>query len=227
MMMSNKKGVILLSGGLDSLVSLAAAYDYCNVELALTFDYSQRAAEDEIIASSEIAKFYKIKHKVIKLPFLAEITNNALVDKKKNLEFEKLDKTSANAVWAPNRNGLFLNIAASYADSFGFDYIIIGANKEEAGTFSDNSIEFLNKADDFFELSTLKKPKILAPLGDLEKHEIINLAIKKGAPLKYVKSCYNFSSADGVKHCGKCESCKRLRAAILKSVNKDLINLFF
>ena len=227
MKMSNEKGIILLSGGLDSLVSLAVAYDYCDVELALTFDYSQRAAQDEIIAAGEIARFYGIEHKVIKLPFLGEITNNALVDINKNLEFEKLDKASANAVWVPNRNGLFLNIAASYADAFGFDYIIIGANKEEAGTFSDNSVEFLKRADDFFEFSTLKKPKMLAPLKDLEKYEIINLAVEKNAPLKYVKSCYNFSAQNGAKHCGKCESCKRLRNAVLKSVNKDLLKLFF
>lgn len=223
----NKKAVILLSGGLDSLVSLAAAKDFCNVELALTFDYSQRALYEEIEAASLISKFYKIEHKVIKLPFLAEITNNALVDSHADLEFEKLDKNSAKAVWVPNRNGLFLNIAASFADSMGYDYIIIGANKEEAGTFSDNSVEFLKRADGFFEYSTLKHPKILAPLAKLEKHEIINFALDKKVPLEYLKSCYNSKKLSGVKHCGKCESCKRLRAAILKSVNKDLINLFF
>ena len=78
----NKTGIILLSGGLDSLVSLAVARDFCDVKLALTFDYSQRALKDEIQAASEIAAFYKIEHKVIKLPFLSEITNNALVNKK-------------------------------------------------------------------------------------------------------------------------------------------------
>ena len=66
----SKKGVVLLSGGLDSLVSIAAARDFCKVELALTFDYSQCAVEEEIEASSKIADFYGIEHKVVKLPFL-------------------------------------------------------------------------------------------------------------------------------------------------------------
>lgn len=223
----NKKAVVLLSGGLDSLASVCAARDFCDVVLALTFDYSQRSSEEEIQAAKQIAQFYNIEHRVVKLPFLAQITDNALTDEDAQLEFDTLDKNSAKAVWVPNRNGLFLNIAASYADSFNLDYIIIGANKEEAQTFPDNSEEFVKRAQSLFEYSTLKKPKVLAPLKELEKFEIINLAVEKKAPFEFLKSCYNSSLQTGVKHCGKCESCKRLRAAILKSVNKGLINLFF
>ena len=223
----NKTGVILLSGGLDSLVSLVVAKELCNVELAITFDYSQRALKEEVEAASKIASFYNIKHRVVELPFLSEITNNALVNGNANLNFKELDEKSAKAVWVPNRNGLFLNIAASFADAKKYDYIIIGANKEEAGTFPDNSVEFLQRANDFFGFSTLVQPKILAPLKCLEKYEIVNLAIKKNAPLEFLKSCYNSTEICGKKHCGECESCKRLKAAILKSVNKDLLKLFF
>ena len=56
----SKSAIILLSGGLDSFVSLAAAYDEYDVKLALTFDYSQRAFMEEFEASSEICKYYKI-----------------------------------------------------------------------------------------------------------------------------------------------------------------------
>ncbi len=223
----SKTGVILLSGGLDSLVSLAVARKVCTIKLALTFDYSQKACKEEVVAASKISRFYGIEHKVVKLPFLSEITNNALTDDSAVLNFEKLDENSAKAVWVPNRNGLFLNIAASYADSLGFDYIIIGANQEEAGTFPDNSEEFLDRVDKFFEYSTMKHPKILAPLKEMQKYEIINYAIKNNVPLKYLKSCYNSSLNSGKKHCGECESCKRLRDAILKSVNKDLLKDFF
>ena len=223
----NKTGVILLSGGLDSLASLAAARDFCDIKLALTFDYSQRAANEEIQAAYDIAKYYDIEHKVIKLQFLSDITNNILTKAGSDLEFKNLDSSSAKAVWVPNRNGLFLNIAASFADSEGYDYIVIGANREEAKTFPDNGEDFLQSADNFFEFSTLKKPKVFAPLKKLEKYEIINLAINKGAPLKYLKSCYNSLDDCGKKHCGKCESCRRLHDAILKSVNKDLLKLFF
>ena len=65
------KSIILMSGGLDSLVSLAYSKKYTNynVELALTFDYGQKAANTEVRASQKICEYYNIKHQVIQLVF--------------------------------------------------------------------------------------------------------------------------------------------------------------
>ena len=224
--MNKPKAVILLSGGLDSFVSLAAAQNNYDIKLALTFDYGQRAADDEIKASKKICEIYNIEHKVIKLPFLGNISNSALNNNDENLEFDNLGINSMKAVWVPNRNGLFLNIAACFCDSIGYDAVIIGANKEEAATFSDNSAEFCMAQENAFKYSTLNGVRVIAPLIDLEKYEIINLAVQLGVDLSLLKSCYNASNSGKV-HCGVCESCKRLRAAILKSNHGDLIKLFF
>ena len=62
--MSNKS-IILLSGGLDSLVCLGLCKDEYNVSLALTFDYGQKSAKKEIEASAKISEYYNISHKVI------------------------------------------------------------------------------------------------------------------------------------------------------------------
>lgn len=223
----NKKGIILLSSGLDSYISLSEAIKTVDVVLALTFDYGQKAAKDEIEAAKKIADKYNIEHKTITLPFLKEITNNSLTNENKNLEFDELGINSMKAVWVPNRNGLFLNIAAMYCDAVDCDYIIFGANKEEAGTFSDNSLEFNNIANKFFKYSTLKHPEILSPVANLEKREIVNLGIKNNVDFSLLKSCYNSFEKSGKNHCGKCESCKRLYNAILKSNDKSLINLIF
>lgn len=233
--MPKKSAVILLSGGLDSYVSLVYSqkqgYD---IKLALTFDYGQKAALEEISASEKICAKYGVELKVIKLPFLAEISNSALNKDDKKLEFETLGKESARAVWVPNRNGLFLNIAASFCDAFGYKAVIIGANKEEAATFLDNSIEFCNAAETAFKYSTNAHPTVVAPLSDLEKCEIISLGVELGIDFKLLKSCYASSkNSDKARrdtpfhHCGVCESCKRLKSAILKSGNKDLLKLFF
>lgn len=227
-----KSAVVLLSGGLDSYVSFAVAKEYYDVKLALTFDYGQRAANDEISASAKMCDKYGVEHCVVKLPFLAEISKIAgcaLNDKDKELEFEKLDKESMKAVWVPNRNGLFLNVAASYCDAYNYDCIVFGANKEEAGTFSDNSTKFCKMADSFFMYSTNKHPKVFAPLMNMEKHRIIDFAVNLGVDLSLLKSCYNAKDDNESykNHCGVCESCKRLKNAILKSSNKDLIKLFF
>ena len=74
-----KNALILLSGGLDSLVSLGLVRKNYGTMLALTFDYGQKAVKDEIEASAKICDYYKIYHKVIDLGWLKEITATSLV----------------------------------------------------------------------------------------------------------------------------------------------------
>ena len=119
------KAVILLSGGLDSLVALGYSklIDDYDVELALTFDYGQKAAKEEIKASEKICKYYGIEHKVIELDWLRDITKTSLVSDNE-IPTEGFETTkSAESVWLPNRNALFINIAACFCDSYKFNYI--------------------------------------------------------------------------------------------------------
>lgn len=213
------KSIILLSGGLDSLVSLGlGGYD---VSLALTFDYGQKSVKDEIEASEKICEYYGIEHKVIKLDWLKDITHTALVA---DIDLpDKIDESSAKNVWVPNRNGLFLNIAGSFADAENYDYIIIGANKEEAQTFPDNTKEFIERINSEFEFSTRKRPKVVAPLINYDKNDIVKLALEHDIPLNLVKSCY----AGGEKHCGKCESCIRLKNALTYNHAEEYIKELF
>ena len=212
------KSIILLSGGLDSLACLAMTREKYNCELAITFDYGQKALDKEIDASKKICEFYNVEHKIIKLDFLKEITKTALVSDK-----EVPQDYDMKAVWVPNRNGLFLNIAGSFADSYGYNYIIIGANKEEGQTFPDNTLEFAKRVEAEFEYSTLIQPKILIPLIDMDKEEIVKKVIELNAPLENVHSCY----LGGEKNCGKCESCLHLIEALKKNNAKDFIKKLF
>lgn len=213
------KGIILLSGGLDSLVSLGLG-GY-GVSLALTFDYGQKSVKDEIEASAKICEYYGIEHKVIKLEWLKNITHTALVSDDRLPD--KIDENSAKNVWVPNRNGLFLNIAGSFADAEDYDYILIGANKEEAQTFPDNTKEFIERVNAEFEFSTRKQPKVIAPLINYDKNDIVKLALENDIPLNLVKSCY----AGGERHCGKCESCMRLKNALLYNHAEKLVEELF
>lgn len=206
------KSIILLSGGLDSLVSLGLKKEELNVELAITFNYGQKSVDKEIKASEKICQFYGIKHEIINLDWLKKITKTTLVSDQNVPTGKELDnpQNSAKSVWVPNRNGLFLSIAGSYADSFGYNYILIGANKEEAQTFPDNTQNFINSVNEEFQYSTMAKPKVIAPLINYNKNDIVMLALKNNIPLELTMSCYN----GGDKHCGICESCTRLKHAL-------------
>lgn len=219
------KSIILMSGGLDSLVSLGLAKEKYNVVLALTFDYGQKSVNQEISASKLIADYYKIGHKIITLDWLKEITHTALVSDKTVPTGKELDnpQQSAKSVWVPNRNGLFLNIAAAFADGEDYDYILIGANKEEGQTFPDNTQEFIDSLNQEFKFSTRKQPKVIAPLINCEKNDIVKLAIENNIPLEYVRSCYQ----NNEKNCGFCESCTRLKNALKANNDNYYINKIF
>lgn len=220
---ANSSGIVLLSGGLDSLVSLAKANKFINIKLALTFDYGQQSNKREILSCREITKFYGLKHLVLELPWLKDVTKTALVNKEKNvpkfsikdLNDKKKTFISAKNVWVPNRNAVFINIAASFAESFGYKVIITGFNKEEAKTFPDNSLEFVNAINKSLMFSTLNKVKVLSPTQSINKIEIVKLGIKLNIPFKYIYSCY-VDLYDG-KMCGICESCRRLQRAFQKA----------
>lgn len=228
--MKKNSGLILLSGGLDSIAALAMAMVDNDVKMALTFNYGQKSFEKELQASKEIADFYGIEHKCIKLDWLKEITNTTLVSDEEvpEIDVSKLDDYEATTqsrknVWVPNRNGLFINIAASFADSFSYDFIIIGANKEEAATFSDNSTQFIKDINKSLETSTNQNIKVIAPLIEFDKNEILQKAIELKAPLQFINSCYNNTQ----KHCGRCESCNRLKRALQNLKQTELLEKLF
>jgi len=212
------KSIILLSGGLDSTVSLHIATEKMDVLRALTFDYGQKAAGREITAAIEIAKYYRINHQVIALPWLAEITQTALVAKDKPvpqpqkgaLDSRQAQK-SAQAVWVPNRNGVFINIAAAVAESCDADLIVTGFNSEEAATFPDNSLQFIESIKKSLSYSTLNKVKVVSYTQALDKKDIVQLGRSKDVPLGLIWSCY----LGGEQPCGTCEPCQRLARAML------------
>ncbi len=219
------KSLILLSGGLDSLVSLGLKKEELNISLALTFDYGQKSVQQEIQTSKKICDYYNLEHTTIKLDWLKNITHTSLVAEGNIPTGESLvlSESTAKSVWVPNRNGLFLNIAGSFADSEDYDYILIGANKEEGQTFPDNTQEFIDSINAEFLYSTRKHPKVVAPLINYVKNDIVMLALKHGIPLELTRSCYQ----GGDKHCGICESCLRLKHALEANNDTYYTNILF
>ena len=197
--------VILLSGGLDSVVAAYASRREHAPELALTFDYGQRAAAMELRAAQSVAAKLGVEHRLVELPWLAEISGASITDAASDPALD----TDAS-VWVPARNAVFLSIAAAFAESMDCDAIVCGFNAEEAAEFADNSAEFVRRFNDALELGARNAPKIVSPTLALTKVEIVRLGAELGAPLHLVWSCYGA----GPEQCGQCPSCRRLCAAL-------------
>ncbi len=209
------KSVALLSGGLDSAVSLAQGRLETEPVLALTFDYGQKAAVRECEAGARLSRHWGIEHRVVGLPFLAGITATALVRGELPepapdlLDDPESAARTAEQVWVPNRNGLFINVAAGFAESLGAGLIITGFNREEAVTFPDNSPEFVAAANQALAYSCARRVRIVSYTQRLAKVEIVQLGRRLGVPFQWVWSCYR----GGLEPYGRCESCLRsLRA---------------
>jgi 7-cyano-7-deazaguanine synthase len=224
-----KSSVVLLSAGLDSTVNFYAAMQETAVKLALTFDYGQRAAAKEIAAAKELAALNQVRHTVVELPWYKELGVSALTNESKQIptgrkvgiDSEILSVNSAKAVWAPNRNGLFLNIAASYAESLKADLIVPGFNREEAATFPDNSLDFIRSVRKSLVFSTATAVDIQCYTIAMTKLDIVELGCKLRVPFEKTWPCYFAKQL----WCGECESCQRAKRAY-KLAKVDIHGMF-
>jgi 7-cyano-7-deazaguanine synthase len=212
---SKQSSIVLLSGGLDSVVNFKKAFDETTVSLILTFDYGQSSRLMEMEASRKIAGLYSIPHRVIKLDYLEELDTGLTKGSYPVFDKQKLDDLAysletAKSVWVPNRNGLFINIAAAFADKEKISTIIVGFNKEEGLTFPDNTAAFIGKINQSLAYSTGNHTKVKSYTIAMNKKDIVKLGRAIDAPFEFVWSCYS----DKSKMCGVCESCRRLKRAL-------------
>lgn len=216
-----KSAVVLLSSGLDSSIALAIASKELQVRFALTFDYGQRAAQKEIECASQIAKYFHVPHRSLILPWFNEFRSNALVNEEGRLprpDVEQLSqaaysKKSAQAVWVSNRNGVFIECAAAFAEEHDVDHVIVGFNKEEAETFPDNSMEYVEAINHALSFSTRGKVSVVSHTSHLDKQAIVAKAKALHFPFHLLWSCYEGRA----QMCGSCESCMRLKRAFHKN----------
>jgi 7-cyano-7-deazaguanine synthase len=211
--------VVLLSGGLDSALNLAIAAKENSASFAITMEYGQRAEKSEIQAAKSLAEFYRVPWRSVNIRWLGEVNPTSLTRSEHTLPLLQLDEldhveksnASMKSVWVANRNGLFLNIAAAYAEALKENEILVGFNLEEAVTFPDNSEDYMSAANLAFSFSTLNKVKVESHTKRMNKNEILKKALEVDLPLQFVWSCYE----PGPIRCWKCESCKRSERALL------------
>jgi 7-cyano-7-deazaguanine synthase len=215
------KSVVLLSAGLDSTVNFLEALKQGTVELVLTFDYGQRAAKKEIEKAQNLCEKYKVRHQILELPFFKMWGRSSLVDNQMilptaghvNIESQEQSLKTAKSVWVPNRNGIFLNIAAGFAETLGADTVVPGFNLEEASTFPDNSEDFVQVMTQSLSFSTQNQVQVRCFTIHLDKNQIVKKGIELGLDWNLIWPCYQ--SQD--RWCGQCESCLRSKRAFFNN----------
>lgn len=211
------KCIVLLSGGLDSTVNFLLAQKTHDVAAAITFDYGQKARAREIESARKLSDKYQVRHVVVDLSFFKHFTSTSLVSTemtvpgKRDIDLNSSSSSveSAAKVWVPNRNGIFLNIAAGYAEGLGARYVVPGFNLEEASTFPDNSQAFQDALKTSFSFSTRNNVEVLCFTQEMMKTEILAVGLENGLELADIWPCYQGQD----KWCMDCESCLRLQRA--------------
>ncbi|OKY78693.1 MAG: 7-cyano-7-deazaguanine synthase [Candidatus Methanohalarchaeum thermophilum] len=214
------KGTVLLSGGIDSAVTLKKAKDQIKDVNAIHFSYGQQTEEIEKRNSMKLAEQYDVHLEVVSLE---DIFNNfksgTMLDK--NYDSNKTtDKHGQSVGYVHMRNLYFLTTAAAIMDQKTRDEEInlyIGAQKNDKEHYPDCRPKFLKNAQKAINQSTQKNQfKIKAPLIDKTKKQILKTAKNLEIPLKNTISCYN--PIDN-KPCGECPACKKRKQAI-KEITK-------
>ena len=213
---------MLLSGGLDSTTAAAWAQAEGYDLFALSFDYGQRHRR-ELAASRKVGRALGVReHRVLKVP-LGTLGGSALTDKAMAVpEAGKAIGSRIPSTYVPARNTVFLSLALAYAEVAGAQAVVIGANALDYSGYPDCRPEYLAAFEAMANLATKagvegRRLRILAPLVDLSKADIVRLGSRLGAPLALTWSCYR----GGPRPCGTCESCVLRRKGFEEAGVKD------
>jgi len=197
-----KKCIVLLSGGIDSTTTLYYAKSKGYKCRALIFDYGQRH-DREIRSAIAVAKRAKVPYQIIKIKLPWK--GSSLLDKKTKVPAHRIIGRKIPSTYVPGRNTIFLSFAVSFAESIGADAIFIGANAVDFSGYPDCRPEYYKAFRKLIQKGTkAKRIKIMTPLINMAKSQIIELGLKLGAPLFLTWSCYE----GGKKPCGVCDSCR-------------------
>ena len=215
-----RNAVILVSGGMDSLVTAAIAMQ--NYKPAfLHLNYGQKTQKRELKAFHDIADYYNvIERLVVDASHFSKIGGSSLTDNEIEISKADLNYKGIPASYVPFRNANILSIAVSWAEVIGASKIFIGAVEEDSSGYPDCRKVFYDAFNRVIELGTkAKNISIETPIINMKKHEIVKKGAELGVPFQLSWSCYKNED----KACGECDSCAfRLRGFQLAGIDDPI-----
>ena len=220
--MSSKSAVILLSGGLDSAVTLALARQSGFDCYALTFRYGQRHT-CEISAAKRIAQVLGVKDHKIAAIDLTAFGGSALTDEGLAVPVDRNDiNTDIPITYVPARNTVFLSYALAWAEVLDAWDIFIGVNALDYSGYPDCRPAYIAAFETMANLATAKAVQqqgsyhIRTPIIQMTKAQIVSRGAQLGVDFSLTHSCYAPDAAG--RACGRCDAC-RLRLKGFTEVN--------
>jgi len=200
------KGLVILSGGLDSTTCMAIAANENDALVAVSFDYGQRHRR-ELDNAARVAARYEAEHVVIEFDS-RKWGGSALTDDSILLPKGRTIDDSIPVTYVPARNTIFLAFALAVAEARHCDRVYIGVNALDYSGYPDCRPEFIAAFQSMANLAQKRavegRPvEICAPLVNDSKTDIIRRALELEAPLELSWSCYE----GGELPCGDCDSC--------------------
>lgn len=226
------KALVLSSGGVDSTTCVGLAVEEFGAENVITASlYYGQKHDKELECARKIAKFYNVRHieedisSVMKYAgdvcSLVKSSKDNIPDMSYAEQMEAFGEGRVST-YVPFRNGLFLSIAAAYADSL-FPKtkvkIFYGAHADDAAgqAYADCSPEFAEAMNRAINIGTYGNITVERPLINMNKAEVVRTGLKIGVPYELTWSCYK----GGDSPCGKCGTCIDRAAAFRANGLKD------
>ncbi len=205
------RAIVLVSGGMDSLVCAASAAAQCEEINFLHFSYGQRTQTKELACFEALAAHYAPQRaKVVDYHWLSEIGGSALTDSSIKINLHANTNEIPNT-YVPFRNATLLCAAVAWAEVIDADSIYIGAVEEDSSGYPDCREEFFKDFSATIASGSKKGAGITiqTPVLHLSKSEIVKLGMELQTPFHLSWSCYQ----DNSEACGICDSCfLRLKA---------------
>jgi 7-cyano-7-deazaguanine synthase len=204
-----KRALVVCSGGLDSVVAATKMLmDGHHIEL-VHFRYGSRAQGPEHAAILAVGNYLGVNVRFHTID-VYDPGDSPLLQADSTIAGGEAGAEFAHE-WVPARNLLMLATATAMAEAGGFQLVVLGNNMEEAGAYPDNEPEFISRFNDMlpFAVGDGKQVRVVMPVGNLMKHEIVAMGLAIGAPLHLTWSCYRA----GAIHCGTCGPCFMRRTA--------------
>jgi len=203
--------VVLVSGGLDSMISAASAKAAGYRVLALSVDYNQRH-KVELAAAARVAESLGAERHIVLPLDLSAFGGSALTA---DIDVPKDGvQPGIPVTYVPARNTIFLSLALGWAEAAGARDLFIGVNALDYSGYPDCRPEFIAAFEGLAEIATKAGVeghpfKIHAPLQHMTKADIVREGTRLGVDMGISWSCYD-PTPEGL-HCGECDSC-RLRS---------------